>query len=91
MVDSNVSDHNKDKVVIQQSSQGSEVSRANDVSRGSPVQAKEKLPDLPYISFDEAYKWRQQRQKRSKEELCAEHVLERRNRRDHVCIKYPLF
>ena len=91
MVDSNVSDHNKDKaVVIQQSSQGSEVSRANDVSRGSPVQAKEKSPDLPYISFDEAYKWRQKRQKRSKEELCPEHVLERLNRRDHVCMKYPL-
>jgi hypothetical protein len=91
MVDSNVSDHNKDKVVgVQQSSQGSEVSRANDVSCGSPVQAKEKLPDLPYISFDEAYKWRQKRRKRSKEELCAEHVLERLNRRDHVCIKYHL-
>ena len=88
MVDSNVSDHNKDK--IQQSSQGSEVSRANDVSRGSPVQAKEKLPDLPYISFDEAYKWRQRRRGRYREELCAEHVLERLNRRDHVCIKYHL-
>lgn len=86
MVDSNVSDHNKGKVVIKQSPQGSEVSRANDVSRGSPVQAKEKLPDLPYISFDDAYKWRQQRRGRSKEELCAENVLERLNRRDHVFI-----
>jgi hypothetical protein len=57
MVYSNVSDHNKDKaIVIQQSSEGSEVSCANDVSRGSPVQAKEKSPNLPYISFDEAYK-----------------------------------
>ena len=91
MVDSDVSDHNKDKaVVIQQSSQGSEVSRANDVSRGSPVQAEEKSPDLPYISFDGAYKWRQKRKKRSREELCAEYVLERLNRRDHVCMKYPL-
>ena len=92
MVDSNVSDHNKDKVVvIQQSSQGSEVSRADGVSRGSPVQAKEKLPDLPYISLDEAYRWRQRRRGRYREELCAGHVLERLNRRDHVCIKYPLF
>ena len=91
MVDSDVSDHNKDKaVIIRQSSQGSEVSRANDASRGSPVQVKEKSPDLPYISFDGAYKWRQKRKKRSREELCAEYLLERLNRRDHVYMKYPL-
>ncbi|OCL10566.1 kinase-like protein [Glonium stellatum] len=85
-MDSNISDRPPNRVVvIQHDPQRSEASRT-DLPRDNSTDAKEKSPATPFISFEDAYKWRLARQKRSKDELCAEHVLERLNHRDHVFI-----